>query len=518
MKKFSKYLKLITPAIIGGLFILLASFNINGPVWFDEGYSTVLNRFEPKEMIELTAKDVHPPLYYLALKAWSLLFGESDIALRMMSVMFGALTILTGYILIKRLTNQKIATIATAIMALSPSLLRYSQEMRMYTLASFMVMLATLIFMIAIAETDKTIKPTEKVARLWKKSYPRKIWMLWTGYGIMVALGMWTHYFTACVWFAQLLYLIYHYKKAVLNPQLVFSYLVAGIIFFPWLPVMMKQTGAVQGGFWIPPISGQTLPDYAAETMMGVSASEAKNWLAITLLLIILITIFLTVKYLKTTEKKFRPQFEIILVTTIVPVLFLMSVSLPPLKPMFVNRYLIHSSIMLWLLIGMASGYFATKMTAEKSRFKGLLIGAGAIITPLVFDIVFVNMRKPASYVKPAVEIAKEQTRGSAEKIYPIITADELTFYQAMTYETAKHPVLTVKDWRKHILPHDPLDRLKNNVIESTNKITEKYDRFWLIQNREDKAEKEIDELTKSHRQTTVINTGHYILTEFRKK
>ena len=45
-------------------------------VWFDEIYSLVFAFRPVRELISLTAKDVHPPLYYIILRAFLLLFDK----------------------------------------------------------------------------------------------------------------------------------------------------------------------------------------------------------------------------------------------------------------------------------------------------------------------------------------------------------------------------------------------------------------------------------------------------------
>ena len=43
-------------------------------VWGDEAFSIQATKLSWAKMIELTAKDVHPPLYYISLKFWTGLF------------------------------------------------------------------------------------------------------------------------------------------------------------------------------------------------------------------------------------------------------------------------------------------------------------------------------------------------------------------------------------------------------------------------------------------------------------
>src|SRR5680860_1220038 len=103
-------------------------------IWFDEAFGAYMIHFNFAEIARFTASDVHPPLFYWLLKLWSMLFGNSELALRSMSVLFGGVAIVFGYLLANRLFSQKVARISLIFMVLSPMLVRYSQEARMYTL------------------------------------------------------------------------------------------------------------------------------------------------------------------------------------------------------------------------------------------------------------------------------------------------------------------------------------------------------------------------------------------------
>ena len=57
-------------------------------IWFDEAFSAYLIQFSYWDILVFTAEDVHPPVYYWLLKAWSTLFGTTEFALRSLSVVF----------------------------------------------------------------------------------------------------------------------------------------------------------------------------------------------------------------------------------------------------------------------------------------------------------------------------------------------------------------------------------------------------------------------------------------------
>lgn len=50
--------------------LLLWRASLETSFWIDETYSVLLTTYPVAKLVELTAADAHPPLYYLALKAW----------------------------------------------------------------------------------------------------------------------------------------------------------------------------------------------------------------------------------------------------------------------------------------------------------------------------------------------------------------------------------------------------------------------------------------------------------------
>jgi predicted membrane-bound mannosyltransferase len=67
-------------------------------LWFDEAFCWRLIQFPFFEMIEPVGRDNHPPLYFILLKAWATLFGDSAWTLRFLSVLFGLATIAGTYL------------------------------------------------------------------------------------------------------------------------------------------------------------------------------------------------------------------------------------------------------------------------------------------------------------------------------------------------------------------------------------------------------------------------------------
>ena len=110
----------------------LAAHNI----WWDEGIGVWLARMPAWEIVQWTAGDVHPPIYYLLLRGWRLLAGEGAYVLRFPSALFSLLTVAVIYRLGRELDGSATGLMAALLLTLSRFAVGWAQEIRMYSLAA----------------------------------------------------------------------------------------------------------------------------------------------------------------------------------------------------------------------------------------------------------------------------------------------------------------------------------------------------------------------------------------------
>ena len=115
-------------------------------LWHDEGNTLRLIQRELPELLSAASRDIHPPLYYLLLKAWSGLTGESEFALRAFSALSGVLSVACAYALGAALFASGVGMVAAFLTALNTFSIYYSQEARMYALLALIAALAMLCF------------------------------------------------------------------------------------------------------------------------------------------------------------------------------------------------------------------------------------------------------------------------------------------------------------------------------------------------------------------------------------
>jgi 4-amino-4-deoxy-L-arabinose transferase-like glycosyltransferase len=109
-------------------------------LWFDEAVSLQWATSSPAWTWQKTItllEDKHPPGYYLLLHYWIELLDlvgvpRSDAALRILGALLGMLTVAGVLLLVRRLSERPVVLLTGLLVALSPILVWYSQELRMF--------------------------------------------------------------------------------------------------------------------------------------------------------------------------------------------------------------------------------------------------------------------------------------------------------------------------------------------------------------------------------------------------
>src|SRR5581483_3634629 len=231
MLRYTPVSKSISRSLVLILALMLVAFALRvfeldkQSFWYDEAFSVYLSRFDLATITARTAADIQPPLYYYLLNLWMLLAGDSEFAVRFVSLFFGVLTIPLMYVTARRLFNTTTGLFAALIATLSALYLWYSQEARMYTLITFLGLLSSYALLRALSTN------------------PSRKW--WITFALANIAAVYTHYFAFTIIAFQLIYalwVILRDKRYALRNTLL-SFLAIFVAFLPWVPFMLNRLG-----------------------------------------------------------------------------------------------------------------------------------------------------------------------------------------------------------------------------------------------------------------------------------
>ncbi len=157
----------------------------NESLWYDEVWYT-LSRLNKDSLRRVLLHDVHPPLYPVLMKGWIELFGDSEISIRLPSLLFGLASLGVLFALTRAWFDRRTALLATVLMAFSPVHIWHSQEAK----NNMLLLLLTLL----------TVYGLE---RAWTHN-GRKDWLLFV---VSAILGLWTNHFSLWVVLAAFMWL-----------------------------------------------------------------------------------------------------------------------------------------------------------------------------------------------------------------------------------------------------------------------------------------------------------------------
>jgi uncharacterized membrane protein YhaH (DUF805 family) len=135
-------------------FLLYVTYGIDRSLWLDEANTIHIAKGSPAQIMDALSKDVSPPLYYLILSGWMRLFGDTEIAVRMPSVLFYIAGIYVIWRIGRTLLGRDGAWLAAFVYAVSPVAGRQAQNARMYTMLALLTGLSLLVFITIARERD----------------------------------------------------------------------------------------------------------------------------------------------------------------------------------------------------------------------------------------------------------------------------------------------------------------------------------------------------------------------------
>ncbi len=211
-------LLLFLPVIV--LFIAARLWHLTTScLWFDEIFSIHAARHDWRHMFQFVAADlIHPPLFYALLKFWIAIGGESPLWLRLLPVLFSVAAIAPFVMLCRALKlNRQQITVALLLLAVNGYLIKYAQEVRMYSLLFFLTC-TSLWLVVRFAQPDSKVIP------------------LWAALTLVNLLLVYSHYAGWIVVLVELFFIMFWRRERATKFRLTVMALI--LAYLPWLYLM----------------------------------------------------------------------------------------------------------------------------------------------------------------------------------------------------------------------------------------------------------------------------------------
>lgn len=241
---------------------IVLRFTTTSPLWLDEALSVNIARLPLGDIPAALKLDGHPPLYYVLLHGWMRVFGEGDLAVRAPSGVLALVLVPLLVLIARRLGGGRLVWCTVAVAALSPYLIRFGTETRMYQLVMVLVAGGWLLL------DDALRRPARRHL---------------VGLAIVVGLVLWTHYWAmwllATVGVAMLVAWIRAARSgratdARRSRDVVAAMVVGGLTFLPWVPTLLFQ-GSRTGTPWARPVRPTEMLTFTLADLGGGGQAEA---------------------------------------------------------------------------------------------------------------------------------------------------------------------------------------------------------------------------------------------------
>jgi mannosyltransferase len=211
-------------AAVAGIVFLASGLRFamlgSNSLWFDEALIARVAQLRWQEIIPtLVVIDVHPPLYFLLMKAWVGLAGTSEAALRFPSALASVVSVLLTYCVMRRMAPERVSLLGALLAGVSPFAVMAGQEARMYALLEMLTLASTLAVILSVERGGA-----------WR----------WAAYAVLAAAMIYTHYLGIIILAAHGLWIVW-FNRAHLRAWL----LATGgtiVLYGPWIPSLWHQS------------------------------------------------------------------------------------------------------------------------------------------------------------------------------------------------------------------------------------------------------------------------------------
>ncbi len=270
----------------------------------DEGYSIFLARANPQTFwTYVWGSELNMALYYACLRIWCHV-AKDVFGIRLLSVVFGSLSVPLIYLLGQRLFNREVGVTAALLLAVHPYAIRISQLARSYSLVVLLLILSSL-FLVSVRQTGR--------------------WSSVAGYAVSAAAAVYSHFFAALVICSQAVALAFG-QRTNRDKKLLVSFAALGLLLVPSVIFLIHSP---KGGLdWVAPLNMAQL----GEVLSALTLSKARA------LVYVIAWGIALVAAIRSSQSEYRWSTLFVMFGLCLPVI--LAVMLSVVRPLLVDRYL----------------------------------------------------------------------------------------------------------------------------------------------------------------------------------
>ncbi|HEY0908469.1 MAG TPA: glycosyltransferase [Candidatus Paceibacterota bacterium] len=431
--------------LIGLICALSAFFFSHQSLRLDESQSLWQVNHTPAMILNIVARDVHVPLYHFVLYVWEYFLGTDVAVGRSLSLLFFALSIPLMYALGKKAYNRNVGLSGAVLLAISPFMNWFGNEIRMYSMLVFFV-LANQYFFISLF-----------------KSQERRLWI---GYALTALAGVYTHYFFAFFLASQSIFYLARRDAFPAGALKKFSMVAIGLIiaFAPWVAYVISQGSAQNTQPSLVAPSSVDLFNVFSQFVFGFQTDHL-NTLLVSLWPI---TVLLAFLFLRKSRGESAVSSYFVAMLALPNILaFLVSVTV---RPLFLSRYLIVSIPAMYLLL---SWIISTYRPPLRNICRAGLVA-------IMLATLTIEIGSASTPVKEEYQLATEHLESHAKPQDIIVVSAPFTIYPFQYYYKGNTSVQTLPIWdRSEYGPIPAFDSA--DLPRQVEELAGSHDSLWLL-------------------------------------
>ncbi len=380
--------------------------SLSTDIWYDELFTMEFSSRPVAELISLTARDVHPPFYYMIVRFFLLVCnglglvgsGAGQLQAEMIAKLVSILPFFILMIYAATTVRKHFGMVAAGMFSFAiitmPQMPEYTTEIRMYSWAILFVTGAMLhgfgLLRSILGQGSKGFDIPDGI-------------MLW----LYTTAAAYTHYYAAfcagIIYGILTIWMLVHYfrvlkkktdsgigLKAIATLIVCINLTIASYI--PWASVVLSQVSAVKANYWIQPVGIRSIGSAIKHLFKGYFLNDI-------IAVIVAVMFFALIAFLLV-----RTILRLIKGKELTDALTLFSFSVLPLvvatgliasaliRPVFVNRYMLPAYGCFWLAVSVMS---SVEIRRVYDREKNQIVGeaAGVLLAVLIILVGAVDFK-----------------------------------------------------------------------------------------------------------------------------